>query len=92
MADLPFDDIDYCKYGFAHRKRTRPWNNILMWTPRHLCRKDCDAMTEDREGHKDTAQRKPSGKKADWGNNRIISREELYTVPGELVTEILMSI
>ena len=49
-------------------------------------------MTEDRKRHKDTAQRMPSGKKADWGNNRIISREELYTVPSELVTEILMSL
>ena len=92
MADLPFDDIDYCKYGLTYRKRTRLWNNILSWTPRPLCRKDCDSMTEDRKRHKDTAQRMPSGKKADWGNNRIISREELYTVPSQLVIEILMSL
>ena len=92
MADLPFDDIDYCKYGLTYRKRTRLWNNILSWTPRPLCRKDCDSMTEDRKRHKDTAQRMPSGKKADWGNNRIISREELYTVPSQLITEILMSL
>ena len=92
MFNLPFDDIDYCKYGLTYRKRTRLWNNILSWTPRPLCRKDCDSMTEDRKRHKDTAQRMPSGKKADWGNNRIISREELYTVPSELVTEILLSI
>ena len=49
-------------------------------------------MTEDGKRHRDTAQRMPSGKKADWGDNWIISREELYTVPSELVTEILMSI
>ena len=48
-------------------------------------------MTEDGKRHKDTAQRM-SGKKADWEDNRIISREELYTVPSEFVTEILMSI
>ena len=47
-------------------------------------------MTDDRKRHKDTAQRMPSGKKADWGDGRIISREELYTVPSELVTEILI--
>ena len=92
MFDLPFDDIDYCKYGLTYRKRTRLWNNLLTWTPRPLCRKDCDSMTEDGKRHRDTAQRMPSGKKADWGDNRIISREELYTVPSELVAETLMSI
>ena len=92
MSNLPFDDIDYCKYGLTYRKRTRLWNNLLNWTPRPLCRKDCGSMTQDGRRHKDTAQRMPSGKKADWENNRIISREELYTVPSELVTEILLSL
>jgi len=50
MFDLPFDDIDYCKYGLTYRKRTRLWNNLLTWTPRPLCRKDCDSMTEDGRG------------------------------------------
>ena len=86
MFNLPFDDIDYCKYGLTYRKRTRFWNNLLTWTPRPLCRKDCDSMTEDGKRDRDTAQRMPSGKKADWGDNRIISREELYTVPSELIT------
>ena len=28
MKDLPYDDLDYCKYGMPYRKRTRIWNNI----------------------------------------------------------------
>ena len=34
MQDLPYEDIDYCKYGMPYRKRTRIWNNITNWKPR----------------------------------------------------------
>jgi site-specific DNA-cytosine methylase len=39
MADLPYKDIDYCKYSLTYRKRTRLWTNITTWTPRPLCKK-----------------------------------------------------
>ena len=38
VAELAFDDIDYCKYGFPYRKRTRLWNNLDCWALRTLCR------------------------------------------------------
>ena len=63
MSHLPYDDIAYCKYGLTYRKRTRLWNNIATWEPRPLCKKDCNAMTEDRRRHQETAQRMPSGRK-----------------------------
>ena len=63
MSDIPFNDIDHCRYGLTYRKRTRLWNNIYTWTPRPLCNKDCNAMTDDKKRHKETAQRMPSGKK-----------------------------
>ena len=31
MNGLRFNDIDYCKYGFNYRKRTRLWNNLNKW-------------------------------------------------------------
>ena len=40
MEELPYFDIDYCKYGFNYRKRTRIWTNIKCWKPRPLCKKD----------------------------------------------------
>ena len=49
VAELPFDDIDYCKYGLPYRTRARLWSNLDCWTPRTLCRRDCGSMTEDKK-------------------------------------------
>ena len=91
VSELAFDDIDYCKYGFPYRKRTRLWNNIDCWTPRPLCCKDCGSMTEDRKRHKETAQRGPrrvGGVLLNESQGQIT----LYRVPNELIAEILLSI
>ena len=49
MDEFEFKDVDYCKYGFNYRKRTRLWNNITTWKPRDLCKKDCGNITKERE-------------------------------------------
>ena len=67
MKDLPYFDIDYCKYGFNYRKRTRLWTNLDTWTPRPLCKKDCHSMDGNR--HKETAQRAQSNSKNTWPEN-----------------------
>ena len=38
MKDIPYVDLDYCKYGYSYRKRTRFWTNI-EWTPKPFCSK-----------------------------------------------------
>ena len=58
MSELDCFDIDYCKYGFKYRKRTRLWTNITNWTPRDLCKKDCGNIRNNE--HIETAQRMPS--------------------------------
>ena len=55
MQHLPFNDLDYCKYGMPYRERTRIWNNITNWTPRPLCCRDCPSM------HPKRAQRQHCG-------------------------------
>ena len=91
MEGLPFFDLDYCKYGFNYRKRTRLWCNLENFTPRPLCRKDCGKVVNNK--HIETAQRMPSKKKADWGDNSVFhSQTDLYKVPEALVEEILNAV
>ena len=91
MKDFDYFDLDYCKYGFPYRKRTRIWTNLKTWKPRPLCKKDCGNIINNK--HKETAQRMPSGKKSESGDNPIIHRQdELYRIPSELINEIFTSI
>ena len=90
MYGMPYTDIDYCKYGMLYRKRTRLWNNVFNWIPRPLCKKDCNSMDGNR--HKATAQRMPSGKKQDWGNQPLHQQSDLYVIPSDLIYEIFNSI
>ena len=45
MKDLPYYDVDYCKYGHPIRKRTRVWTNKKDWN-NLLCNKDCNSITD----------------------------------------------
>ena len=88
MNEFDFKDVDYCKYGFNYRNRTRLWNNITNWTP-NLCNRDCGKIRNNK--HIETAQRLPS--KAEWGDNYVIHKQEdLYKIPAELICEILTSL
>ena len=91
MNGLRFNDIDYCKYGFNYRKRTRLWNNLTNWKARPLCKKDCGKVVNNK--HIETAQRLPQKSKADWGDNYVIHKQEdLYKIPADLICEILVSL
>ena len=48
MDNIPFVDVDYCKYDMPYRKRTRLWNNGICFTPKSLCNKDCNYMNGNR--------------------------------------------
>ena len=90
MYGMPYTDIDYCKYGMPYRKRTRLWNNVFNWKPRPLCKKDCNSMVGNK--HKAEAQRMPSGKKQDWGDQPLFGLSDLYVIPSDLIYEIFNSI
>ena len=55
MEGLRYVDIDYCKYGFNCRKRTRIWTNIKCWKPRPLCKKDCGVVDNRRKFRSQTS-------------------------------------
>ena len=88
MNEFNYKDVDYCKYGFNYRKRTRIWTNLATWNPRNLCQKDCGKVVNGK--HLETAQRMPSGKKSLWGNDYIIHKQaDLYKIPTSLISDIL---
>ena len=90
MIWIPYNDIDYCKYGMPYRKRTRLWNNIDSWHPKPLCKRDCDAMNETRTRHKQEAQQ--GGSTAERRlTQTTFSTTDLYRVPAELIKEIISS-
>ena len=67
-----------------YRKRTRLWNNIEAWTPRPLCKKDCDHMVGNI--HEQCAQRGPPLHLASV-RRRWLARD-LYRVPEALIEEL----
>ena len=88
MLNLEYNDVDYCKYGMPYRKRTRIWNNIPIWEPKPLCKRDCENMEGTR--HKEVAQRGPSAGHTRTKNTH--KQSELYRIPTQLIEEILTSI
>ena len=88
MQDLPFKDIDYCKYGLQYRKRTRLWNNIENWKPKALCKKDCGNMN----GNKHIAQAQRLTKNENGTISKNFLHTELYIIPEQLIQEIFNSI
>ena len=103
MTDFDYYDVDYCKYGFEYRKRTRIWmggydqqgnilpreaTNLKSWKPRPLCKKDCNSMVGNR--HRETAQRLPC--KGRWEEQRKKTQDELYRIPEELIYDIFSNL
>ena len=88
MYGLPYEDVDYCKYGMDYRKRTRIWNNVFNWCPRGLCKRDCNAMNDTKTRHTNTAQRGPT-KQNPANRNK---QQQLYRVPRDLIYDILHAI
>ena len=91
MSEFRYVDVDYCKYGFNYRKRTRLWNNLLHFVPRDLCKKDCGKMIGNK--HIETAQHLPNGNKNQWGEHYVKHKQdELYKIPSDLVYDIFSAI
>ena len=88
MYGLPYEDVDYCKYGMDYRKRTRIWNNVFSWCPKGLCKRDCNAMNDTKTRHTNTAQRGPT-KQNPANRNK---QQQLYRVPRDLIYDILHAI
>ena len=99
ITDLPFYDIDYCKYSdWGYKKKTRFWTNIEGFIPM-ICKNDCENMITvptlegDKhprgtliKGKERTLHNKPIGKSIGGGSNRL----ERYRIPQKLIEELLL--
>ena len=91
MANLPFVDVDYCKYGMPYRKRTRLWTNAAQqMVLRPLRRYDCESLDEGGRKHRATAQRVQNG--YERGTGHRFGQTDLYKIPEALVEEIVQNI
>lgn len=75
LFGVPFVDVDYCKYGYDYRKRTRIWTNVQYEGSR--CEKDCGHM----EG---TRHLKSCGN----GRYTSVSLNQRYSIPTRLIQEL----
>ena len=84
MQYIPYNDIDYCKYGYNYRKRTRIWNNNENWTGKILCKKDSYCENKKAEGKHIHFRwiTRGSGTTSLW--------EERISIPKLLMEEILL--
>ena len=77
IAEIPYTDIDYCRYGKPFRKRTRLWNNFNF--KGLLC--NCNGK------HKDSC----GNGRAEYTENRLNAYQK-GSIPEELTKEILKQI
>ena len=76
VKDIPFYDVDYCKYSdWGYKKKTRFWTNNKNFVPK-LCNGDCENMI----GKKHRTNVESIG----GGSNRL-SR---YKIPPKLIKEL----
>ena len=92
VADLPFKDVTYCKYGTRYKKRTRIWNSLGdAWQPKPICEKGsrCEHFTNG--VHPSTAQRGPCRDSATKRSGDTYTQKELYHIPAPLCEEIALA-
>lgn len=94
MKVLKYNDVDYCKYGFPYRKRTRIWNNVKELKFNPLCCKKtnrCNFLTLSEKGNLRHLKNIGNGRQINNTGKRI-TKNERYRIPSKLCNSILEQI
>ena len=91
MLGIPYVDVDYCKYGYSYRKRTRIWTNVQMNDV--LCNHDCDSIINGRHkgscGNGYTTDKKTSSiYSGRQYTDRGYDKHEKYSIPLRLIKDL----
>ena len=85
LNEIPFTDVDYCRYGFPYRKRTRLWNNINL-KGKKCIKKECPFIVNGRHIYSiGNSKYKTNVKEIGNKKSRL---EQRYAVPEPLLNEI----
>ena len=84
MLGIPFIDVDYCKYGFTYRKRTRLWTNCDLQD--NICNKDCGNIVNNR--HKNGIGN--HSYQEIWNRGVEPRIHQRYSIPHKLIQELLL--
>ena len=87
MDNIPFVDVDYCKYDMPYRKRTRLWNNGICFTPKPLCNKDCNYMNGNRHIGSCGCGGQGQGHKVRY-TDKSYTVNDKYKIPSKLIEDI----
>lgn len=86
MKDLPFYDVDYCKYSdWGYRKRTRIWTNKKDWN-NLMCKKDCGYIIQGiHKNNLGNSQEKKKGLKSCG-----YTQKDKYRIPDDLIFSLFL--
>ena len=82
LFGIPYVDVDYCKYGYKYKKRTRIWTNIDF--EGKLCNKDCENIENGK--HKNALGN--SNYKEIWNRGIEPRINQRYSIPPLLIQNL----
>ena len=88
MKDLEFTDVDYCRYGFPYKKRTRLWNNLNFSGKLCFGKKDCNYMEKGKHLYSiGNSSYATNVREVNTNKSRLGQR---YSIPNPLIEEIFL--
>ena len=86
LTDRPHYIVDYCRYGFSYRKRTRIWTNVTSFQPK-LCDKKCGSFRDNKH-----VMSAIGGNTKQKGQGSGADKRDRYKIPELLLHDLFVCI